>query len=217
MPHFDTWQSGEFFKFAYEHGMEGADFDSYTGQWAVQGLRLYMHLRLLNKPELEIKEIREEYFSAFGPAAKSVERYCDYWEDYAVKNVLNFIELMSVRRYANYPREAHKAFPPEVFDPATAMLAQALEEAHTDPLPEYAERVEFLQVGLQHARLTVKLAAIYDGSRNVPEDRLDEAKKALRELVQFRKDHERLYFSDLLHVTSFWERPCWNMDYFSGL
>ena len=217
MPYFDTWQSGNFFKFAYEHGMEGADFDSYTGQWAVQGLRLYMHLRLINKPELTIKEIRGEYFSAFGPAAKSVERYCDYWEAYAVKNVLNFVELMSARRYANYPLEAHKAFPPKVFEPAAAMLAQALAEARTNPLPEYAERVKFLQVGLQHAQLTVKLAAIYNGSRNVPEGRLDEARKALRELVQFRKDHERLYFSDLLWVTSFWERPKWNMDYFSGL
>ncbi|MCP4640914.1 MAG: DUF4838 domain-containing protein, partial [bacterium] len=45
MPHFETQQSGSFFKFAYDHGMEGARFDSLTGQWAVQGLRLYMHLR----------------------------------------------------------------------------------------------------------------------------------------------------------------------------
>ena len=70
MPHFDTWQSGRFFQFAYEHGMEGARFDSLTGQWATHGLRLYVHLRLMSNPELSIEEIRREYFSGFGPAAR---------------------------------------------------------------------------------------------------------------------------------------------------
>ena len=49
MPHFETKQEGEFFKFAYDHGMEGARFDSLTGQWAAQLPRLYMHLRLFAK------------------------------------------------------------------------------------------------------------------------------------------------------------------------
>ncbi len=217
MPFFDTWQSGEFFQFAYENGMEGVDFDSYTGQWAVQGLRLYMHMRLFNKPELGIEKIRQEYFSAFGPAAKSIERYCDYWENYAIQNVLNFVNILSVRRYANYPLEVNKAFTKDVFEPAEAILSQALKEALADPLPEFARRVEFLQVGLQHARLTLKLAAIYNGNKNIQEERVEEAKNALRELVQFRKEHQSMYFSDLLHVTSYWERPSWNMDYFSGL
>jgi len=217
MPYFDTWQSGAFFKFAYENGMEGTDFDMNTGQWAVQGLRLYMHLRLHSNPELKIKKIREEYFSAFGPAAESIKRFCDYWESYAIENVMNFIKNMEVRRYAKYPLQAHQAFPLNVFVPASAILEQALEEARTSPRPEFEERVKFLQVGIEHARLTVKLAAIYNGNKNVPEDRLDEAKEALRKLVQFRKDHQHLYFSDLYHVTSFWERQQWNMNYFSGL
>jgi hypothetical protein len=216
LPYFDSWQSGDFFKFARKNGMEGAEFDSYTGQWAVQGLRLYMHMRLLSNPDLGIRTIRDEYFSAFGPAAKSVEHYCDYWEDYAVKNVLNFINLLSMRRYANYPLEAQKAFPLEVFEPAKAMLKQAMAEAKSSKLPEFAERVNFLLVGLQHAELTIRLASIYNGQRDVPVERLNEAKRALGELVQFRKKHEGMYFSDLLHVTNFWERPCWNMDYFTN-
>ena len=58
----------------------------------------------------------------------------------------------------------------------------------------------------------IRLAAIFDGGRNVPETRLDEAKNALAELVRFRKDHQDTYFSDLLRVTNFWERPRWNVD-----
>jgi hypothetical protein len=217
MPHFDTWQSGRFFKFVYEHGMEGTDFDMNTGQWAVQGLRLYMHLRLHSNPELKIERIRGEYFSAFGPAAESIKRYCNYWESYSIQNVMNFIRTMKIRRYATYPLEAHKAFPLDVFAPAAAILEQALKEARASPQSEFAERVKFLQVGLQHSVLTIKLASIYNGDRKVPESRLDEATKALTELVQFRKDHEHLFFSDLYHVTSYWEGRQWNMDYFSGL
>ncbi len=216
MPHVETRQSGDFFKFAHKHGMEGARFDSLTGQWAVHGLGLYMHLRLLNKPDLEIEEIRSEYFSAFGPAAGAVERYCDYWENYAVENVMPFLELFSTPfcgyRYRAYPLKAHKAYPIEVFAPAVKLLEEAVALARADPLPEYAERVEFLRVGLKHAQLTVQLAGIFDGKKNVPKDRLQEGTDSLAELVRFRKDHQQMYFSDLLWVTSFWERPAWNLD-----
>ncbi|MDD4017565.1 MAG: DUF4838 domain-containing protein [Kiritimatiellae bacterium] len=216
MPHVETRQSGDFLKFAYAHGMEGARFDSLTGQWAVHGLGLYMHLRLLNKPDLEIAQIRQEYFSAFGPAAGAVERYCGYWETYGVENVMRFLELFQNPflgyRYRAYPLKARKAYPADVFTPAVALLDEALTQARADPLPEYAERVEFLRAGLRHAQLTVGLASIFDGKKNVPKARLKEGRDALAELVRFRKEHQQMYFSDLLWVTSYWERPCWNVD-----
>ncbi|MCC6797528.1 MAG: DUF4838 domain-containing protein [Candidatus Hydrogenedentes bacterium] len=214
MPHFETRQSGEFFKFAYEHGMEGARFDSLTGQWAVQGPRLYMHLRLLAKPELSIDEIQYEYCFAFGPAAGTMKQYFAYWEDYAFRNTMPFLDLYKdyVRRYANYIRKAHLAFPPESFRPAEALLQQAYDEAKTDPLPEFAERVRFIQVGLEHAQLACKLAAVFDGDKTLPESKIEEGKQALRELIAFRKKYEGMFFSDLLHVTSYWERPGIDVD-----
>ena len=63
--------------------MVGANFRSYTFSWAAHGPMAYMHHRLLWSPELEIETIRQEYFSAFGPAAADVEQYFDYWENYA--------------------------------------------------------------------------------------------------------------------------------------
>jgi len=214
MPHFDTRQSGAFFKFAYGHGMEGARFDSLTGQWAAQGLRLYMHLRLMSKPHLELAAIRGEYFSAFGPAAEIMARYFDYWEEYACQNVLRFIELYRDVgwRYSSYVRKAHAAFPAPCFEPAAAMLEEALAAARADPLPDFAARVRFIQIGLEHARLATKLTAVYDGKEVVSEERMEEAKRALKELVRFRKEQEGTFFSDLLHVTSFWERPRMNLD-----
>jgi len=214
MPHFETRQSGEFFKFAYDRGMEGARFDSLTGQWAAQGLRLYMHMRLIAKPQLTLEEIRAEYLSAFGPAAATLDKYFQYWEDYAEDNVLPFVELWSDTgwRYSNYVRRAHKAFPPQVFEPAEALLDQALAEASKSNAPEFAERVQFVRLGLDHARLAAKLCAVYDGSETLPQDKLEQGKKALRELVAFRKKNEGTFFSDLLHVTGYWERRRLDVD-----
>ncbi len=212
MPHFETKQSGEFFKFVYKNGMEGAVFDSLTGQWAVHGPRLYMHMRLLCNPELELDDIRNEYYSAFGPAAGQVKRYFEFWEDYAFKNVLHFVDLFKdPRRYRSYPHKVHQAFPPKVLDQSAQILEQAMQAARKDSLMEYAERVGFLQTGLEHARLIVNLAAIFEGGSDVPKDRLEECQKALKNLIQFRKDNQSSYFSDLLWVTSYWERPEWNL------
>ncbi len=214
MPHFETRQSGEFFKFACEHGMEGASFDSLTGQWATQGLRLYTHLRLMSKPGLEIQTIRDEYLSAFGPAAATMDRYFEYWERYAFDNMMRFIELYwNVGwRYSSYVHRAHVAFPEECFGPADELLEQAFAEARNHPNPRFAERVRFIQIGLEHAKLARNLAAVYDGGREVARDRVEEGKEALRRLVKFRKEHERMFFSDLLHATGFWERPRINLD-----
>jgi hypothetical protein len=214
MPHFETRQSGEFFKFAYKNGMEGANFDSLTGQWATQGLRLYTHLRLMSKPELEIAAIREEYLSAFGPAADAMDRYLEYWEKYAFENMMRFIKLYwdVGWRYGSYIRRAHLAFPPESFEPAEKLLEEALREVDEDSNTEFAERVRFVEIGLKHAKLAVNLAAIYDGNEEVPPGRVQQGREALRKLVRFRKKHEHTFFSDLLHVTGYWERRQVNLD-----
>jgi tetratricopeptide (TPR) repeat protein len=194
--------------------MLGSDFDSLTGQWATQGLRLYMHLRLMTQPKLKIAEIYDEYFSAFGPAADVMERYFSYWEQYAFENQMRIIELYRDQgwRYRIYIRRAHEAFPEECFKPAEELLKQALELTRDSRDPQFAQRVQFIQIGLDHARLTRRLAAIYDGEEQVPEEKVEKAKKALRKLVEFRKEHEHTFFSDLLHVTSFWERPHINLE-----
>jgi hypothetical protein len=214
MPHFDTQQEGEFFKFAYERGMEGADFDSLTGQWSTQGPRLYLHMRLMAKPELELDVIRQEYLSAFGPAAKTMDQYFAYWEKYARDNVVAFTELYSDlgRRYANYIHHAHEAFPPESFVPAEALLEKALSETRSLADPQFFERVRFIGLGLEHAQLATALAAVYDGAEVLPGDKVEEATKVLQELVAFRKAHEGSFFSDLYHATGFWERPEINLD-----
>ena len=87
------------------------------------------------------------------------------------------------------------------------------------PLPEFAERVKFLQAGLEHARLAIELMAAIDsvsppGSKQVPLDhpeRLERIRELLRELIEFRRKHEHLYISDYLDASISENRVISNM------
>lgn len=216
MPMVNTRQAGEFLKFVADHGMEGADFDSLTGQWAAHGPKLYVHMRLLAKPELPIDEILDEYYEAFGPAAAEIREYFEYWEQYCIDNAVRFYELFLDigMRWQRFPVKGHEAFPPESFEPAEEILERAKEAAQEDPEPEYAARVEFIRKGLEHARLAGRLASLFNGEYAIPEDteRFENAVEALRELVEFRKAHEHMYISDYHTGAARHEPRRWNLE-----
>lgn len=189
MPHLSTRQAGDFFKYAVEHGMEGFDQDSLVGHWAVQGPMLYVHMRLAWKPEMSVDAIRREYFSAFGDAAPIVERYFDYWEDYALTrpggNLRNLVD-------------ANIAYPPDVFVPAQALLAEADAIVRRDPRPEYRQRVRFLSAGLEHARLAARFMGTLERGRvSRRPARFRESQAALNELIAWRREYEHLYIANL--------------------
>ena len=193
-PNVTTWQAGELFRLAYANGMIGAYFDAYSFSWAVHGPMAYMHHRLLWDPELEVAAVRREFFSAFGPAAGHVEEYFDYWEEYArarPRVSASSSALEKLRR----PRGHFLAYPPEVYRPAEAILGKALDAARRDPLPEFADRVRFLQAGLTHALLTTRVYAFLDydgpdaeiGVAPVSDPaRLRQARQAMRKVIDFR-------------------------------
>ncbi|MBM4025299.1 MAG: DUF4838 domain-containing protein [Planctomycetes bacterium] len=208
-PNIVTWQSGEFLKFCSDHGMIGVSFESYPFSWAAQGPMAYMYYRLVEKPDLKIGDIRQEYFSAFGPAARSAEEYFDYWETYArTRPAVGSVEtgdkhgaLEKLRR----ARGHYLAYPPKVYAPAQAILQRALAEARRDPLPEYAARVEFLQAGMTHALLATRIHDFldYDGpgaqvgsAPKANPEKLKKAREAVRELIQFRHDPKNRFVAD---------------------
>ncbi|MBT4868284.1 MAG: DUF4838 domain-containing protein [Planctomycetaceae bacterium] len=195
-PNISVRQTGEFFKLAHKNGMVGASFEAYSFSWAVHGPMAYMHHRLLWNPELEINDLRQEYFSAFGPAASQIEEYFDYWEKYASTRPA-ISEVSSALEKLRRPRGHALAFPPRVYRPAQAILEKALQAARQDPLPEFAQRVKFLQAGLQHALLTTHVYEFldYDGPEaelgTAPLNdlaKLTQARDAMQELIKFRHD-----------------------------
>jgi hypothetical protein len=208
MPHLSTWQVGDMLHFAHQHGMLGFDHDSLWGQWAAKGPMLYLHMRLTTHPQMDIATIRQEFFSAFGPAAKHIEEYFDYWEHYSSTKATG-----GGLGWDN-PTRAHMLYPPEVFTPAEAMLQTALEAAKASPLPEFSERVQFVQAGLQHAKLAARFTSTLDFPGKVPvhdKERFEAAKAALNELIAFRRAHEHLFISDYL-AAAFCENRQINLD-----
>lgn len=186
MPLFSTWQAGEFFQFAAEHGMKGFDFDSLHANWATQGPMVYMHLRQSGNPHMPIEAIRAEYFSAFGPAADEMERFFDYWEDHN--------ESRAVAGLYN-PVRAHEAYPQAAFQRAQRFLDEAMAAAREHPQPEFAERVAFIEAGFEHARLASRLMGTLDRGRVPRHDpqAFRNAQQALEDLVAFRRAHEDTY------------------------
>jgi len=202
-PNVTTRQAGEFFKLAYANGMIGAYFDAYSFSWAVHGPMAFMHYRLLWNPELEIEAIRQEYFSAFGPAAEHVRDYFDYWEEYA-RTRPSISEASSALEKLRRPRGHYLAYPPAVYRPARALLNAALEAAQNHPLPEFTERVRFLQAGLEHALLATRIHGLldYEGPESeigraplADPEKLKQARQAMRQLIAFRHDPKNRFVS----------------------
>lgn len=195
MPHLNTRQAGAFFKFAYEHGMTGFAFDSLYGHWATKGLMKYMYMRPAWDPEADIEQVRRDYFAAFGPAAEEIERYFDYWEDHSRERGGGALYN---------PVHAQLAYPPEALARGREILAEAraAAEAHADP--QYAERVAFLESGLEHARLAAAFMNTTNGGR-IPTQyaaAFVESQQALQALMDFRRAHEDLYIADLVDASS---------------
>ncbi len=215
MPLVDVRQTAEFFQFAVQHGMEGSRFDSLTGQWATHGPKLYVHLRLHVEPERAVDEILDEYYQAFGPAADEVRAYFEYWEQYCREHSqrINDLYIDIGHRWSRFLLQAHRAFPPASFAPAEAILQRAREAVRDAPREEYAGRVEFLAAGWEHAQRAGRLAALFDGEREIPEEseRFEQAVDALRELIAFRRAHEEPHISDYFYGASWREGRFWNL------
>ncbi len=191
MPLVYMHQFADAFQFYARHGMTGTDFDSLQGQWAAQGPNLYVLARIHVRPEMDIEELLDEYYGAFGPAASAVEEYFTYWEDYAIENSPRSADTIRsqedrFRRYANYALVADELYPPEVFAPAWEILERAQEDAKNADEPVYAERVEFLRQGLRHAEQCVNTATVV----NDPDATMDQRKAAIAELATLRRELE---------------------------
>lgn len=196
MPFVFARQFAQDFQYQAAHGMAGTDFDSLTGQWATQGPSLYLLMRLHSRPNASVENLLEEYYTAFGPAARAVKAYFDYWENYTMTNRPRVMDTFYDRvalRYRSWAKVAHRVFPVESFEPGNALLEQALKAAEGDA--DATARVRFLQVGLAHARLCVETAALLTTAD--PASTPERGKAKLEELLRFRRTHEREWFSNL--------------------
>ena len=198
MPFIFAHQFAEDFQHAARNGMVATDFDSLTGQWAVQGPNLYVAARLHVRPEESADNVLAEYYSAFGPAAAQVKRYFDYWENYTTghrEQINQAMEDLQASRWRTWAKAAQVVFPPACFAPAEQMLDDAAAAAGSDK--EATARVAFLRLGLVHAKLCTRISGRLTLANPVATK--EETKALLDELIVFRRGAERSGIGNFNH------------------
>ncbi len=208
MPHLYAHQFADEFHHQAQHGMVATDYDALTGQWAAQGPNLYLLMRLHTRPEAPADELLAEYYSAFGVAAPQVQAYFDYWERYAVAQIPLMQDLFAdnTTRWRAPAKVAHLIYPEAAFASAEKLLAQAAAAVTGDA--EARARVQFLQDGLTHAKLCAHVASLL--SVSAPAADPVQSDRALRELVAFRRAHEREWIANFNH-SAWTEEASWRL------
>ncbi len=193
MPHVYARQMIEELSYFYRHGSIGTDFDTLTGQWAVNGTTLYALSRFHNRPELSAEEMLDEYYAAFGGASLHVKAYFDFWEAHTTYN-------RAIKGFGGsthlYHRRAPDLYKSEHFDHAQRILDSAAEAVADDNDDIYYRRVQYLQKGLTHARKSAALAKVFMDSDSDKDARMD----ALKDLVSFRREIEDLHVANLTYA-----------------
>lgn len=208
MPHVFAHQFADEYQFEWNRGMVATDFDSLNGQWATQGTNLYALARMQNNGGEDIEKLLGEYYSGFGPAADHVKRYFDYWEAYTTKMLDTRADTGSsgIVNWSRYAKEAHTLFPKESFGPALEILNDAKQA--TGDTGEFADRVEFLRLGLEHAMMCARVAELVAGDDPIKSPFA--VGRAIEKLAEFRREHEGSFISNL-HFASFIEGRSWEI------
>jgi hypothetical protein len=198
MPYIFAHQFADDFQNAARNRLAGTDFDSLTGQWGTQGPNLYLLMRLHIRPDMAPDALLTEYYAGFGPAADDVKAYFDHWEAYTTgvrPRLDESFETLKASRWRSWAKAAHAVYPEACFAEGEALLAKASTSAADDP--EAAERVKFLQLGLEHARLCSQVASQL--TLGVLQSGVDRGKAELEALLKFRRAHERSWISNFNH------------------
>lgn len=168
--------TGNYFKFAQQHGMIGFDFDSIMGYWGTQGLNYYLIARLSARPELSVDDVIAEYASAFGKAAPVIRDYIGYWERFSEETAYNVsagngVTMDPNGRFETVVRQYDLPGSPlnsgwytlpylytdSVLGEAYAILDRADQTVagdRDDAAEEARQRIAFLRDGLRHLELT---------------------------------------------------------------
>lgn len=150
LPDYFPLATAEDWLFLADNRCVGIMIDTMWEHWATQGPQYYLMGQLSWNPYADAGAIMEDYFSrAFGPAATDIAAYWQAVEDRRYEFV----------RVYNRPRNPLQ----EVFSADHVATLQAhldaAREAAAGAAPVYAERVAFVQAGLDYTRLYLQLEA----------------------------------------------------------
>jgi hypothetical protein len=135
-------------RFCHENGMLVTDFDCCYQHWSTDGVNYYVLARLLWNPKADVDAVLEDYCRAgFGPAAGQVREYFRAIED-MTDRLAKSNEYQDRRRT---PYGLGPCYTDDLLKKCGALLDDAVRKAGDDATVR--QRVEFLRVGLDYARI----------------------------------------------------------------
>ena len=158
IPYLYSRQLSDDFRFFTQHALLGTDFDSLVGHWGTQGLTYYVLAEQHSRPDAPYETLAQEYFDAFGPAAKAIQEYHEYFEERTKlgPELLRKHELVPTSTWGGWWKGHIRLVPlfltPEVAEKGAALLAKA-KEATKGADPVYQARVAMIERAFNHARL----------------------------------------------------------------
>jgi hypothetical protein len=206
LPQVYARQFGRDFKHMLQNGMIGTDFDSLVGMWGVQGINLYMMGRLSAHPEMSVDDVLNEYYAAFGPAAKEIKRYFEHWDAVTAKITTEFRKDAG-GGWSPLSREGDQIYTPETFARGKELLRQARQKAVGDQ--DVLARIDYLDLWLENAALSLQVVSAFKPHRAQTNDaqlkaNFEQAKTALDD---YRKAHaDKIVNVGFLHYLENWWR-----------
>ena len=175
-------------------------FDALRCEFSTQGLMYYTIARLTQHPEKTLEQIADEYFAIFGKAAPEVRKYYAYWQQFSDAVTRDDVKKweeksglhLNIFTAGDFCASIIK---PEFFTESAKILEVAAQKADSE---RAKAEVEFLQAGLRHAQLTLKMHLARLANLNNPSpDAEEEFEKCMQELTTFRNAHEKMGISDM--------------------
>lgn len=190
-------------------GMIGVDIPNIHGHWATQGLNYYVLAKILWNPDLDARSIVDDYCNrGFGSAAPAIKRYyseliqlTDQSAAYNGEREKDVEGILARGEATERDRSAREAarktqvsaweviYTPKVMKELEGYLDEARRLAASQAAVR--QRVAFLSLGFQYAKLDLKMKQALAQCQRDPESRERTVSflKALVELEEWRKQN----------------------------
>ena len=188
------------FAFAYTNGMFICTYDTITGAWSAQAMRLYATVRAMRDPLRGYEKARADMLEGFGAAAPAVNRYFDLVEAHSakwtqeayrqigLKNILKSGDIGGGFRTGNAVLGEY--FDDSFFTDCYACFDEAVRAARNDE--EVVSRIEFLRKGVRETEIARRCRLAQKASEANPEDAEKRAafEAVFKELTDYRASVE---------------------------
>lgn len=133
------------------------------GDFATNAPNYWLVSHLMWNPNADSAAVMKRFYRAFGPAEAEVRAYYETFERALLQNVKSTPDF----GYRNLLNAWPEIFPADVLEKAEKHITKAKELAKGTP---FEERVRYVSVGLEHARLRLKMLEVYRklGRNNEP-------------------------------------------------